>query len=59
MASVTSFVRMTGESRSAQMLDNGGWEVTETWQATFDGEVTDPLDFLGDPLLPGIGTAHP
>ena len=59
MAAVTSFLRMTGESRSAQMLDNGGWEVTETWQATFDGEVTDPLDFLGDPLLPGIGTAHP
>jgi hypothetical protein len=41
------------------MLDNGGWEVTEIGQAKFDGEVTDPLVFLGDPLLPAIGTAHP
>lgn len=59
MASVISFVRMTGESRSSQMLDNGGWEVTETWQAKFDDEVTDPLDFLGDPMIPAIGTVHP
>lgn len=41
------------------MLESGGWEVTETWQAKFDDEVTDPLDFLGDPMLPGVGTPHP
>lgn len=59
MVAVTTFKRMTGESRSVQMLENAGWEVTETWQAQFDGELVDPLDFLGDPLLPAIGTVHP
>ena len=58
MANVVTFKRML-DSRSVTMLDTGGWEVTETWQATFDDEVTDPLAFLGDPLLPAIGTAHP
>lgn len=59
MVAVVSFRRLTGETRSVQMLENGGWEVTETWQAQFDGQVDDPLVFLGDPLIPAIGTAHP
>lgn len=59
MAAVTSFRRLTGESRSATLQDNGVWEVTETWQAEFDDEVVDPLDFLGDVALPALWTPHP
>lgn len=59
MAACTSFRRLTGESRSATLQENGVWEVTETWQGIFDGEVTDPLDFLGDPLIPALWTPHP
>lgn len=59
MVAVTSWKRLTNESRSATLQDNGVWEVTETWQAKFDGEVVDPLAFNGDPMLPAIGTPHP
>lgn len=41
------------------MQDNGVWEVTETWQAEFDDEVVDPLDYLGDAMLPALWTPHP
>lgn len=59
MANVVTFTRLMQETRSATLQDNGVWEITETWQAVFDGEVTDPLDYLGDPLLPAIWTPHP
>lgn len=59
MVSVIEFRRLTGESRSATLQDNGVWEVTETWQAQFDGEVVDPLVFLNDPMLPALWTPHP
>lgn len=55
---VTSFTRLT-KGRSVGMTDQGIWEVREQWLATFDEEVTDPLLFLGDPLLPGLGAEHP
>lgn len=55
---VTSFVRKP-EGRSYALLDSGIWEITELWQATFDAQVDDPLDFLGSSLLPAIGEEHP
>lgn len=55
---VTSFVRKP-EGRSYALLDSGIWEVTEIWQATFDGQINDPLDFLGSSYLPAIGEEHP
>jgi hypothetical protein len=54
----TSFTRLVKE-RSGSLNDQGIWEIREKWQAKWDYEVTDPLEFLGDPLLPSIGTAHP
>lgn len=59
MPSVIDWKRLVKEARSATLQDNGVWEVTETWRATFDGEVVDPLDFLGDPAIPGLWTEHP
>jgi hypothetical protein len=55
---VTSFVRKT-EGRSWALLESGIWEVTELWQAKFDDEIIDPLDFLGSSFLPAIGEEHP
>jgi len=52
--SILSF-RRKPEGRSVSMLESGVWEVSETWQAIFNVEVTDPLAFLGDVLLPGLG----
>jgi len=56
--SILSF-RRKPEGRSVSMLESGVWEVRELWQAIFDVEVTDPLAFLGDPALPGLGDTHP
>jgi hypothetical protein len=55
---VTSFVRKT-EGRSWSLLESGIWEVTELWQAKFDDQIDDPLDFMGSALLPAIGEEHP
>jgi len=41
------------------MNDQGGWECTEVWQAIFDVELVDPMEFYGDPALPAIGDQHP
>jgi len=54
----TSFVRQP-QGRSVSFTDQGIWEVREQWLATFDEQMDDPLTFLGDPLLPAIGTPHP
>lgn len=58
MASIVTFTR-TPRGRSTQMNQDGTWNVTEIWQAVFDDELTDPLDFLGDVALPAIGDEHP
>lgn len=44
------------------MNSQGGWTVMQPLQAKFDATFdnnTDPLDFVGDPALPSIGSAHP
>lgn len=53
-----SFNRLT-KGVSGTMTDQGVWEVRDVWQAVFDEEIQDPLLFLGDPLLPGLGYEHP
>ncbi len=48
--------------RQVGMNSQGGWTVTETLQAKFDAMFEpddDPLDFVGDVMLPSIGSPHP
>ena len=48
--------------RQISMNGQGGWTVNETLQAKFDAMFEpddDPLDFVGDVMLPSIGSAHP
>lgn len=54
----TSFVRKPDGRQWSMDQGSGVWTCTEVWQATFDAEITDPLVFLGDPLLPAIGVEH-
>lgn len=55
---VASFKRKPN-GRRVQMNQSGAWEHTDTWQLVYDAPTADPLAFLGDPLLPGFGDAHP
>lgn len=45
--------------RTVQMSSSGAWEHKDVWQLTYDVKTEDPLDFLGDVLLPALGDPHP
>lgn len=50
------------EGYSISMNSQGGWTVIQPLLATFDSQFEyndDPLFFVGDVMLPGIGSAHP
>lgn len=61
MPAVTE-TRFKYEGFSISMNSQGGWTVMQPLQADFDSEFTDetdPLEFVFDPMLPSIGSAHP
>lgn len=61
MPSVTE-IRYKYNGFSISMNSQGGWTVMQPLQAKFNAafdDETDPLDFVGDPMLPSIGSVHP